>query len=60
MIAEYRLFLMSVRVLSPDGKPLKGATIDWWQADTEGGYYFATYTLRGTYVSLRRTFLRTS
>lgn len=43
---------MSIRVLSPEGRPLKGATIDWWQADTEGSYYFASYTLRGTYVLL--------
>ena len=38
---------MTVRVLSPDGKPLRGATLDWWQADPNGSYYFSSYTLRG-------------
>ena len=40
-------FLMTVRILSPEGSPLPGAVLDWWQADMTGGYYFATYTLRG-------------
>lgn len=38
---------MIVRVLDNEGLPLPGATLDWWQADTEGSYYFKDYTLRG-------------
>ena len=39
---------MTVRVMDADGVPLPGATLDWWQADSEGSYYFKDYTLRGT------------
>ena len=38
---------MTVRVLSPEGNPIHGAEIDWWQSDTAGNYYHRTYTLRG-------------
>ena len=38
---------MTVRVVSPDGKPIYGAELDWWQSDTTGSYYHRTYTLRG-------------
>ena len=38
---------MTVRVVSLDGKPLRGAVLDWWQADGDGKYYFSEYTLRG-------------
>jgi len=41
-------FLMTVRILSPEGKPVANATLDWWQADSSGGYYFTQYKLRGT------------
>lgn len=39
---------MTVRILSPEGKPLPNATLDWWQADTSGYYYLMDYKLRGT------------
>ena len=29
------------------GEPVPNATLDCWQADTDGGYYFASWTLRG-------------
>lgn len=29
------------------GDPVPNATLDWWQADCDGGYYFASWTLRG-------------
>lgn len=38
---------MTVRVLAPDRSPVPGTVLDWWQADSEGGYYAASYTLRG-------------
>lgn len=38
---------MTVRVLAPDGSPVPGAVLDWWQADSEGIYYATSYTLRG-------------
>lgn len=47
MLKKCRPFLMTVRVVAPDGSPIPGAVLDWWQADSSGGYYFWTYTLRG-------------
>lgn len=38
---------MTIRVVTPEGKPLRGAVLDWWQADSSGKYYFSHYTLRG-------------
>ena len=38
---------MTIRVVSPEGKPLRGAVLDWGQADSNGQYYFSDYTLRG-------------
>ena len=43
----FKPYLMTVRVLSPEGNPIPGAELDWWQADTDGNYYHRTYTLRG-------------
>ncbi|KAI5122528.1 hypothetical protein M0805_005255 [Coniferiporia weirii] len=47
LLKKFAPFLATVRILTPDGSPIPGATIDWWQADTEGNYYFSSYTLRG-------------
>ena len=44
---EFEPYLMTVRVMDANGLPLPGATLDWWQADNEGSYYFKDYTLRG-------------
>ncbi|KAH8118137.1 aromatic compound dioxygenase [Phellopilus nigrolimitatus] len=44
---QHTPFLMTVRVISHSGAPVPNAVLDWWQADTEGNYYFADYTLRG-------------
>lgn len=40
-------YLLLVRVLTPDGDPIANATLDFWQADTDGNYYGLDYTLRG-------------
>ena len=37
-----------MRVLDPSGKPLSGATLDWWQAAYSGEYDGAKHSLRGT------------
>lgn len=47
IFTESAPFLMTIRVLDNNGLPLPGATLDWWQADNEGSYYFKDYTLRG-------------
>lgn len=47
LLKKFGPYLMTVRVLSADGKPLSGVTLDWWQASTIGEYYFKNYTLRG-------------
>ncbi|KLO13057.1 aromatic compound dioxygenase [Schizopora paradoxa] len=48
MLKAFVPFLMTIRILSPEGKPLQNAILDWWQADTNGDYYFMNYNLRGT------------
>ena len=40
-------FLATFRVLSPEGNPASNVTLDWWQADGDGSYYFSSFTLRG-------------
>jgi protocatechuate 3,4-dioxygenase beta subunit len=35
------------RVLAPDGQPVAGALLDFWQADDSGAYDNVGYTLRG-------------
>lgn len=38
---------MTVRILTPEGRPIRGATLDWWQADLNGDYSIRDYSLRG-------------
>ena len=45
--SEYGPFLFVIDVKDEKGEPIPNATLDWWQADSEGNYYFATWTLRG-------------
>ena len=40
-------YLLSLRILNPDGDPIPHAVVDIWQADSKGDYYFLDYTLRG-------------
>ncbi|KAI0758198.1 Intradiol ring-cleavage dioxygenase [Fomes fomentarius] len=40
-------FLFVFDVKDSKGDPVPNAAFDCWQADTNGGYYFASYTLRG-------------
>ncbi|KAJ8457438.1 hypothetical protein ONZ51_g11535 [Trametes cubensis] len=44
---KYGPFLFVIDVKDEKGEPIPNATLDWWQADSEGNYYFATWTLRG-------------
>ncbi|KAL7282757.1 hypothetical protein ACG7TL_004232 [Trametes sanguinea] len=46
-LEKYGPFLFIFEVKDEKGEPVPNATLDWWQADTEGGYYFASWTLRG-------------
>jgi protocatechuate 3,4-dioxygenase beta subunit len=39
--------LLTGRVLDPDGQPVAGALLDFWQADASGAYDNRGYTLRG-------------
>ncbi|KAL5504043.1 hypothetical protein ACEPAH_8116 [Sanghuangporus vaninii] len=47
MLKKFKPYLMTVRILSPEGNPISGTELDWWQSDTAGSYYHRTYTLRG-------------
>jgi len=47
LLKESVPFILTIRILSPSGKPLARAKVDIWQANTEGLYYYASYTLRG-------------
>lgn len=44
---EYGPFLFLFDVKDAKGDPVPNATLDWWQADSDGGYYFRSWTLRG-------------
>ncbi len=46
-LPEDRSLTLSGRVLSTDGTPLGGATLDIWQTTTDGVYDTEGYTLRG-------------
>ncbi|KAI9057667.1 aromatic compound dioxygenase [Trametes sanguinea] len=46
-LKKYGPFLFIFEVKDEKGEPVPHATLDWWQADTDGGYYFASWTLRG-------------
>jgi protocatechuate 3,4-dioxygenase beta subunit len=39
--------VISGRVRTPDGQPVAGALLDFWQANTSGAYDNSGYTLRG-------------
>ena len=45
--AEYEPFLLVLTIKDTKGDPVPHATIDAWQANSVGSYYFATWTLRG-------------
>lgn len=40
-------YLLTLRILNPDGDPIPNAVVDIWHADSKGDYYFLDYTLRG-------------
>ncbi|TCD62270.1 hypothetical protein EIP91_007109 [Steccherinum ochraceum] len=42
-------YLLSLRIVSPSGKPVPYATVDFWQATIEGLYYNSKYRLRGVF-----------
>ncbi|KAI0371451.1 aromatic compound dioxygenase [Pilatotrama ljubarskyi] len=46
-LEKYGPFLFIFTVTDAKGDPVPNATLDWWQADSDGGYYFASWTLRG-------------
>ncbi|KAI0751158.1 Intradiol ring-cleavage dioxygenase [Daedaleopsis nitida] len=46
-IKKWQPFLFVIDVKDTKGDPVPNATIDGWHADTTGGYYFSSYTLRG-------------
>jgi len=50
-LKKFAPFLLTIRVLTPDGKPVCNATIDLWQADSAGSYYVFEYGLRGKVVT---------
>ncbi|OJT15500.1 Catechol 1,2-dioxygenase [Trametes pubescens] len=46
-LKKYGPFLFLFDVKDAKGDPVPNATLDWWQADSDGGYYFRSWTLRG-------------
>ncbi|KAI0832883.1 Intradiol ring-cleavage dioxygenase [Trametes gibbosa] len=46
-LEKYGPFLFVFEVKDAKGEPVPNATLDWWQADCDGTYYFASWTLRG-------------
>ncbi|KAH9854880.1 Intradiol ring-cleavage dioxygenase [Lenzites betulinus] len=47
LLKKHGPFLFIFDVKDSKGDPVPNAALDWWQADSNGGYYFATWTLRG-------------
>ncbi|KAI0363537.1 aromatic compound dioxygenase [Pilatotrama ljubarskyi] len=47
LLNKYGPFLFLFEVKDDKGEPIPHATLDWWQADPDGSYYFASWTLRG-------------
>ena len=45
--AEDEPLLVVLELTDTKGEPVKNATVDAWQADSTGGYYFFSWTLRG-------------
>ncbi|CDO77203.1 hypothetical protein BN946_scf184747.g16 [Trametes cinnabarina] len=50
-LEKYGSFLFVFEIKDEKGEPIPNAVLDWWQADTEGGYYFASWTLRGKVIT---------
>lgn len=46
-MAEQGPFLLILDVKDAKGDPIPNAVLDGWQADSEGVYHFASWTLRG-------------
>ncbi|KAI0638639.1 Intradiol ring-cleavage dioxygenase [Trametes polyzona] len=46
-IENFGPFLFVFDVKDAKGDPVPNATLDWWQADPDGNYYFKSWTLRG-------------
>ena len=44
---EGHVYIFILDLKDAKGDPLPHAEVDLWQTDVEGGYYAATYTLRG-------------
>ncbi|KAI1795015.1 Intradiol ring-cleavage dioxygenase [Ganoderma leucocontextum] len=44
---EYEPFLLALTVKDTRGDPVPHATVDAWQANSAGSYYFTSWTLRG-------------
>ncbi|KAI1795016.1 Intradiol ring-cleavage dioxygenase [Ganoderma leucocontextum] len=44
-------YLIVLEVKDTKGEPVKNATIDVWQANGTGGYYFLSWTLRGKMIT---------
>ena len=38
---------MTISVRDHKGEPLPNVQLDWWQADSQGQYYYRSYGLRG-------------
>ena len=49
--AEGPPFLLFGQLVSPSGKPLSNAIVDWWQSNTKGDYFFSKYRLRGKFTT---------
>jgi len=47
LMNKYGVYLFTGTVKNKAGEPIPNATVDIWQADSEGSYYFATWQLRG-------------
>jgi len=47
LIKESGAFLYTGQVCGDDGTPIPNATLDLWQANPAGEYYFLSYNLRG-------------
>lgn len=40
-----------MQIVTPDGDPVPHAVLDFWQANSDGNYYFLDYTLRGRVIT---------
>ncbi|OBZ77861.1 Catechol 1,2-dioxygenase [Grifola frondosa] len=51
LLNQFSPFLFTFSVKDAKGDPVPHARFEWWQADSDGAYYFNTYTLRGTFTT---------